>query len=466
MSRLLFRLIVILSFLFPLSALAQPATADGPAAKVFHAWLAAFNSGEPAQFKAFDDTYKPPRPMSGLSQARQQTGGFVLMRIESADATKVVALLKEKNSENIARIELAVTADDPPKMLGARLNLVPPPPDLAPPRLSQAEALAALNQRIDEAVKTDQFSGAVLVARHGKVLLARAAGSADRARDIPATANTKFRNGSMNKMFTSVATLQLVEAGKLSLDDTLGKHLVNYPNKDIAGQVTVRHLLTHTGGTGDIFGPDYDRERPNLKSVGDYVKLYGARAPLFAPGSEFRYSNYGFVLLGALIEKVSGMSYEDYVQKNVFAAAGMNDTGTWPESVAVANRAVGYMKRDGMWKPNTDTLPWSGSPAGGGYSTVGDMLRFATALQSGKLISKAMLAQATTPHMQGYGFGFGIRGEGEWKHFGHNGGAPGQNGDLRIYPATGYVVVALANLDPPAAGRMVDFISARLPAGD
>ena len=134
MHHLLARCTAILSLLFTFAALAQPAVGEGPALKVFNAWLAAFNSGDAAQYKAFDDAYKPARSLSTLAQARQQTGGFVLLRVESVDATKVVALLKEKQSENVARMELLVTADDPPKMVSARLNLIPPPPDIAPAR--------------------------------------------------------------------------------------------------------------------------------------------------------------------------------------------------------------------------------------------------------------------------------------------------------------------------------------------
>ena len=107
----------------------------------------------------------------------------------------------------------------------------------------------------------------------------------------------------MNKMLTAVATLQLVEAGKLALDEPVGKHLRGYPNREVATRVTVRHLLTHTGGTGDIFGPEFDRNRLQLREHADYVQLYGSRAPNFAPGSRFEYSNYGFVLLGAIIER-------------------------------------------------------------------------------------------------------------------------------------------------------------------
>ena len=164
----------------------------------------------------------------------------------------------------------------------------------------------------------------MLVARNGKVLLQDAWGRADREAGTPNTLDTQFRIGSMNKMFTAVATLQLVEAGKLALDDPIGEHLPDYPNEDVASKVTVRHLLTHTGGTGDIFGPEFELNRLELcEELDDYVKLYGARALRHEPGARHEYSNYGFVLLGALIEKVSGESYYDYVRDNVFRPAGM-----------------------------------------------------------------------------------------------------------------------------------------------
>jgi CubicO group peptidase (beta-lactamase class C family) len=186
------------------------------------------------------------------------------------------------------------------------LQAVPRPAEFALPRLSEGEALAGLEARVEELAKKDEFSSAVLVARHGKVLLQQAWGRADREAGTPVTVDTQCRLGSMNKMFTAVATLQLVEAGKLALDDTIGKHLTDYPNKDVASKVTVRHLLTHTGGTGDIFGPDFTKNRLSLRAHGDYLKLYRSRALTHEPGAEQRYSNYGFVLLGALIEKASG----------------------------------------------------------------------------------------------------------------------------------------------------------------
>jgi D-alanyl-D-alanine carboxypeptidase len=338
--------------------------------------------------------------------------------------------------------------------------------DLVLNRMAQADALAALADHAEQRAGAGEFSGAVLVARHGKVLFQDAWGRADRKAGTANTPATRFRIGSMNKMFTAVATLQLVEAGKLALDDRIGKHLPDYPNKEVAAKVTVRHLLTHTGGTGDIFGPAFERKRLALREHRDYLKLYGSRGLTHEPGARFEYSNYGFVLLGALIERVSGMSYYDYVGEQVFRRAGMTSTGSLPESVDVPNRAVGYTRSSpagGAWVPNTDTLPWRGTAAGGGYSTVGDLLRFAQALGSGRLISKATLAEATRPHQQQYGYGFGVQGEGRLRSYGHGGGAPGMNGELRVFPELGYVVVSLSNLDPPAASELVEFFTLRMP---
>ena len=182
----------------------------------------------------------------------------------------------------------------------------------------------------------------------------------------------------------------------------------------MAAKVTVRHLLTHTGGTGDIFGPEFDQHRLQLREHRDYLELYGSRGLTHEPGARFEYSNYGFVLLGALIEQVSGESYYDYVRDHVFQPAGMTSTDSLPE-IRGGPGPGGRLHASiagGAWVPNTDTLPWRGTAAGGGYSTVGDLLRFAQALESGTLISKAMLAEATRPHQQQYGYGFDVQGQG------------------------------------------------------
>jgi D-alanyl-D-alanine carboxypeptidase len=159
------------------------------------------------------------------------------------------------------------------------------------------------------------------------------------------------------------------------------------------------------------------------------------------------------------------MPYDDYVDEHVFRRAGMTSTGALPESVDVPARAVGYMRTSpgGAWEPNTDTLPWRGTAAGGGYSTVGDLLRFAQALGSGRLLSDATLAEAIRSHQQQYGYGFSVQGQGRLRSYGHGGGAPGMNGELRVFAQLGYVVVSLSNLDPPAASELVEFFTLRMP---
>ena len=443
----------------------EPEIPRTPAGKVFAAWLTAINSGDPARYRAFDAAYprKDAPPMEDRLAFQDSTGGFTLLRVEKSEPLSLVVLLRENVSDTVARLEMGVSSDDPPKLLVATIEAIPRPADLAIPRLSEADALAALSARAEELAKNDRFSGTVLVARHGKVLLQKPLGRANRETGAPVTLDTRFSLGSMNKMFTAVATLQLVEAGRIALDDPIGKYLTDYPNKDVASKVTVRHLLTHTGSTGDFFGPEFARNRLTLREHADFLKLYGSRGLDGEPGQRFRYSNYGFILLGALIERVTGMSYYDYVQSRIFQPAGMTSTESLPETETVPSRAVGYTRSGSTWVPNTNLLGWRGTSAGGGYATTGDLLRFVQALESGKLISKALFAEAIKPRQGEYGYGFEAHGEGALRSYGHSGGFLGVNGDLRVFPQLGYVVISLGNLDPPAASRLADFFTARMP---
>jgi len=179
------------------------------------------------------------------------------------------------------------------------------------------------------------------VAKNGKIVFSQAYGLANREKKTPNQPSTQFRIGSMNKMFTAVSILQLVQAGKIQLTDPFGKYLTDYATKDASSKVTIHQLLTHTGGTGDIFGPEFDAHRLELRTLQDYVKLYEKRGLQFEPGTRWEYSNYGFLLLGAVIEKVSGQTYYDYVREHVFKPAGMNSTDSLPESAPVPDRSVG-----------------------------------------------------------------------------------------------------------------------------
>lgn len=460
---------ILLCFAFALGTMAAqaPSLPDTPAGRVLTAWLAAMNSASPG---AIEDYVKKHEPQGGddhikmLTGVRERFGGFDLVKFEPATAEQASAIVKPRKEQRLLRFRFEVEGNDPPVIVNANLGPVEPagPP---PQRLPYSELLPALDKEAAGRAAADRFSGVILVARQGKVLLEKAYGLADREKKAANTPATQFRIGSMNKMFTAVAALQLVEKGKLELDAPIGRYLTEYPNQDLASKVTLRHLLTHTGGTGDIFGPDFERERLSLRTLNDYVKLYGSRGLQFAPGARAAYSNYGFVLVGVLIERASGMSYYDYLRRHVFEPAGMKSTDSLPESEAVAGRSRGYMQKDGAWVDNKDTLPWRGTSAGGGYSTAADLLRFATALESGKLLGGQTLQQATRTAQSkmggGYGFGFGV--DLKPAGYGHGGGAPGMNGMLRVLPDSGVVIVVLSNLDPPAAGQLAQFIEQRLP---
>ncbi len=343
-------------------------------------------------------------------------------------------------------------------------------PEVPPAHLSEGELISVVRQKLAQDTASDHFAGAVLIAHNGKPVFAEAYGLSDREYKIPNTLKTRFRIGSLNKVFTAVATLQLVQQGKLGLDDPVGKYLTDYPNKDIATKVTIHQLLTHTGGTGDLFGPEFDAHRLELRTHQDYVKLYGNRGPSFEPGSRSEYSNYGFLLLGAIIEKVSGESYYDYVRKHVYTPAGMTSTGSEPEDQAVPDRSIGYTATgttNGL-RPNTGMLPYRGTSAGGGYSTVEDLLSFVNAVQQNKLLNAhytevLTVGKVKTPGGCLVASGFADCEINGVRFFGMGGGSIGMNADLEVCPGTGYVVAVLANMDPNSAGQESMFISSRLP---
>ena len=330
------------------------------------------------------------------------------------------------------------------------------------------ELAAALSAKLETDSTADKFAGTVLLARNGKTVFSGAYGFADRDRQIPNKLSTRFNIGSMNKMFTATAVLQLVQTGKIDLQDPVGKYLTDYPNKEIATKVTIHQLLTHTGGTGDIFGPQFDPHRKELRTLEDYVRVYGQRGPAFEPGSRWAYSNYGFLLLGLIIETVSGVHYYDYIRDKIYKPAGMMGSGSFAEDETVPDRAVGYVYRGGTWKPNRDTLPYRGTSAGGGYSTVEDLARFASALRANRFLDAHYTDLLTTGKVDTprgkYAYGFEEMTVDGARNFGHGGGAPGVSAGLRIYPESGWVIVVLSNLDA-SAGRISQYIANRLPVG-
>jgi CubicO group peptidase (beta-lactamase class C family) len=289
---------------------------------------------------------------------------------------------------------------------------------------TDADVNVALDRYVDALVKRDLFSGTVLLARSGKPLYFKSFGLANKDWNVANTNDTKYNLGSINKIFTKIALTQLRDAGKIDFSKTLRTYLPDYPSA-IADKITIQQLIDHNSGVGDIFGEAYDALPKNrLRSLSDYLPLFVDKQLEFEPGARQRYSNAGYVLLGLVIEKVSGMSYYDYVRSKIYTPAGMIDSDSYEADAIVAKRAVGYTRR-GPNGPtpqhvNMYTTPAKPSSAGGGYSTAMDLLRFT------RFFEREL----------GRGLGIG-------------GGAPGINAAVEV--EGDYTIVVLSNYDPPSA---------------
>lgn len=347
------------------------------------------------------------------------------------------------------RLLLRLTDENPPRIDGIGLRPLLPEVAAVP-----AERIpAAIEAYLEPLVAAGRFSGAVLVARGGETLYARAYGLADVARARPNTLDTPINLGSMNKMFTSIAIGQLVAAGKLDWQDTVGQHLPAYPNEQVRNEVTIHQLLTHTSGVGSYWNETYEARKDQIDSQAGFAATFADDALLFAPGTGREYSNGGPVILGLVIEKLSGTDYYDYVREHIYRPAGMRHSDHYRRDDASAGVAVGYLPAaDGTLQDNFGFLGLRGSAAGGGYASANDLLAFACALRDGKLLSREGLELLWTPMHAGdgemdYGYLFGVGRANGMRWAGHNGGAPGISADFRYYPEEDLTVIVLSNYD-------------------
>lgn len=413
---------------------------NGQVRRVFQEWLTAFNSGDAASIKAFYSKYLDDNnPMFALENA-QDTCGFDMERVEASSTTMMTVLLSQRCLPGLQRAKIELAAD------GAKLKTLDFRP-LALPGDGAIEATAAIASRL---AARNEFAGSIVISRGGESLLARSWGFADPIAQTPMTLDTPMFLASAGKMFTAVAALQLADAGKIDLDAPIGRYLVDYPNAEMA-KVTIGQLLTHRGGTGDIgiLGRDDGANRARVRTIDDIVTLNGERAPDFPPGTKEDYSNYGFILLGAVIEEVTGGSYYDYVASQVFEPAGMRSSG-FPDRDHLQAVAVGYTTFFGAEPklvPSTDILPWRGASAGGGVSTPNDMLRFFNAMKGGKLLSPEMFKLATTAGVTPwYGMGFVVN-SGEGPSWGHGGMSYGMDVAAHHYIENDTTFVCMATRD-------------------
>jgi len=369
-----------------------------------------------------------------------------------------VVIVRSRLTEAWQGIVLEFEPTPPHRITSIELSPARPPKDVPPEPPVTREGLGAdLDAFLDRLAEAEAFSGSVLLARDGQVLYEGVRGLADRNHGVPNTLDTKFNLGSMNKMFTAVVVGQLVDEGRLRFEDTVDRWLggKGWTKADLS-KVRVEHLLTHTAGFGSYFNETYDRSARQLfRRVDDYKPLLAEETLAFEPGSRFQYSNSGFLLLGAVIEAVTGQDYFDTVRERIYARAGMPNSDCYDLDLVVRDLAIGYSREKTptgvQWRNNTFAHVIRGGPAGGGYSTAPDLLAFAEALRGEPLVSPATLERLWTPGeaegSRGYGYGFGLGESPAGRIAGHGGGFQGISSNLEIYRDTGYVAVVLSNQD-------------------
>jgi CubicO group peptidase (beta-lactamase class C family) len=320
-----------------------------------------------------------------------------------------------------------------------------------------AQSASPLERCIAARAEKLEFSGVISVVQANRSTTV-ARGVLDGPGSPEISAGSRFNLGSAGKMFTAVAVAQLVGAGKVGLEDAIGRHVDGLSPQTAA--VTVRQLLTHSSGLGNFFAPENLPAIEKARTVSDLLPLVASETPAFPPGSRFRYSSTGFLLLGRLVERVSGQSYGQHLAEHVFGPARMTASGLDPGPSPV--QAAGMTARAGLPLKPAPEAALHGNPAGGTYSTAADMQRFFAALLGGQLTSTSMLGEMMAPQIvampakgaapqldHGLGFGVGTFEGHRW--FGHNGGAPGVNVEAAAFPADRITVVVLSNRDPPAA---------------
>ena len=319
---------------------------------------------------------------------------------------------------------------------------------------AEAGAKSAPNvARMEEVIHTftadRRFMGTVLVAHGNDVLLDKGYGSADLEWNIPNSPKTKFRLGSITKQFTAASILLLEERGKLSVNDPVKKHMTDAPAA--WDKITIFNLLTHTSGIPNFTSfPEYPKMEPFAHTPAELVALFRDKPLDFQPGEKWSYSNSGYVLLGYLIEKISGESYAKFVQENIFTPLGMTDSGYDSNSAIIPNRASGYTRTETGFENAgyiNMTIPLS---AGSLYSTTEDLLKWEQGLFGGKLLSAESLKKMTTPFKNDYAFGLAVHTTNGEEEIQHNGGIEGFNTSLAYYPNDKLTVAVLGNVNGSA----------------
>lgn len=472
-------LAALVASILTLPALAGASQDDeaGPALRRAREFVEVINNGADAVLEAFVNDTLGEQMRGGmpleqhlaiLRQAHESGAPYEIAEV-SRDSGGEVELLLRGHDGTWRQLMVGVEAEEPHLVAGIGMRPAAAPP--APAEgdgYTDADIRAEMTDLLDELVASDRFSGAVRVVRDDEVVFEAVHGHANKDFDVPNTLDTKFNLGSMNKMFTAVAIAQLVERGALRYDAPLSEYLPDFPDPESAARIRIEHLLTHTSGLGNYFNREFmDSSRARFRTVSDLMTLAADETLQFEPGTRWSYSNTGFLVLGRVIEIVSGQDYHDYIRANVTGPAGMHSTDAYELDKVNPNLAVGYdlqQSEDGpVWHNNIFMHVIRGGPAGGGYSTVGDLVRFADALREGVLVSPETLRLLTTPKPEigspQYGYGFGIHADGS---VGHTGGFVGINSSLAFWPDGDWTIAVMSNYSGgarPVAERAARLVS-------
>lgn len=434
---------------------------DGLAAHL----LEALNSGDAKHMESFIkqnfapeflEKYPMDMHLGYLLDTHATNGEFTFHSMrrfeESRPENEQVLVVKSSRTEIWNALAIYVTAEKPHKINGLAIWDERPPESLG--SLTMEEAIVELDSYVKRMAKKDVFSGSVLLAKGDNVLYKAAFGLASKRYGVPNNVQTKFNLGSMNKMFTSIAIMRLVEAGKLSLNDKLSKFAdESWLAKDISDKIEIRHLLTHSSGLGSYFNRTYmETSKNRYRALDDYKPLIIGEKLQFESGTDSSYSNTGMFMLGVVIEKVSGQDYFSYIRDHIYVPAGMIHSDSYEMDQPVPNLAIGYAPNpdnETGWINNLYTHVLKGGPAGGGFSTVEDLHRFSLALTQFSLLSKKVTEELYSAkpdlHSPEYGYGFGVGGTPDNRIVGHGGGFTGISANLDIYLDQGYVAVVLSN---------------------
>jgi CubicO group peptidase (beta-lactamase class C family) len=467
MKRLLFALsLTLLSGLSASTSSAQqPQTptpqADNPAVRRAKELAQVINSGKLTEARKYvQENYAPgflnipmDRHLNFIASLHDRTRGVEFQRVQEEKPGEAFVVLKNKLTDGLEGLFVRVEPESPHRISGIGLRSVKPPADAKPAaRLTDGQMAGELDAFIGKLADADVFSGAALLAKDGKVIYKKAFGIANKDFNAPNRVDTKFNLGSMNKMFTSVAIAQLVERGKLSFDDPLAKFLPEFPSKEAAEKIKIKHLLCHTAGLGSYFNSKFmESSRARFRTTNDFLELAKDEKLAFEPGTSWRYSNTGMLVLGAVIEKATGQSYYDYIRENIYKPAGMINSDCYDLDRVNPNLAVGYEKEytdDGVrFRNNIFSHVIRGGAAGGGYSTVEDLMRFDVALRSNKLVGAeyVKLLLSPKPELKSTDYGYGFQIDRENQIAGHGGGFEGISSNLDMFLNSGYTAVVLSN---------------------